>query len=117
MFLKNVNKPEIGEEISMNEPALLKEMDTIEFFKQNKEARRLYEMRQKALHDEASMIDGAREEGRQEVMQEAIQKGMHEGKIEIAKNLLSMAFDVAQVIEATGLSKDEIQKLKDEMMQ
>ncbi|OPH54933.1 hypothetical protein BC351_29860 [Paenibacillus ferrarius] len=108
----------------MNEPALQKAMDTLEFLSQNEEARRLYEMRQKALHDEASMIDGAREEGMQkgmqigmeEGMQKGMQVGMHKSKIEIAKNLLGVSMDVAKVIEATGLSKDEIQKLKVELM-
>ncbi|UKS26563.1 Rpn family recombination-promoting nuclease/putative transposase [Paenibacillus sp. HWE-109] len=113
LFLKGVDKPEVWEEISMNEPALQKAMDTLEFLSQNEEARRLYEMRQKALHDEASMIDGAREEGRQEGMQE----GMHKSKIEIAKNLLGIGIDAANVIEATGLTKDEVQRLKEELMQ
>ncbi|OPH54932.1 hypothetical protein BC351_29855 [Paenibacillus ferrarius] len=113
LFLKGVDKPEVWEEISMNEPALQKAMDTLEFLSQNEEARRLYEMRQKALHDEASMIDGAREEG----MQKGMQVGMHKSKIEIAKNLLGMGIDVAKVIVATGLTKDEVQKLKNELMQ
>ncbi|UKS26562.1 Rpn family recombination-promoting nuclease/putative transposase [Paenibacillus sp. HWE-109] len=121
LFLKGVDKPEVWEEISMNEPALQKAMDTLEFLSQNEEARRLYEMRQKALHDEASMLDGAREEGRQEGMQKGMQKGieegMHKSRIEIAKNLLGIGIDVAKVIEATGLTKDEVQRLKEELMQ
>ncbi len=39
----------------MNEPTLKKGMDTLEFLSLDREARRLYEERQKYLHDEASM--------------------------------------------------------------
>ncbi|MFW5437854.1 PD-(D/E)XK nuclease family transposase [Paenibacillus apiarius] len=45
--------------LTINEPVLKKAMDTLEFLDQNTEARRLYEDRQKYLHDEASMIEGA----------------------------------------------------------
>lgn len=65
----------------MNEPTLKKAMDTLEFLSQDREARRLYEERQKYLHDEASMIEWATEKG--------IAKGIVEGEqkkaIEIAK--------------------------------
>ena len=40
-----------------------KAMDTLEFLSQDAEVRRLYEDRQKYLHDEASMIEGALAEG------------------------------------------------------
>ena len=47
----------------MNEPTLKKAMDTLEFLSQDREARRMYEERQKYLHDEASMIEWATEKG------------------------------------------------------
>ncbi|WP_190932577.1 hypothetical protein [Paenibacillus polymyxa] len=37
-----------------------KAMDTLQFLSQASEARRLYETRQKYMHDEASMIDRAK---------------------------------------------------------
>lgn len=45
----------------MNEPTLKKAMDTLEFPSQDREARRLYEERQKFLHDEASALEWATE--------------------------------------------------------
>ncbi|MDF2724501.1 MAG: hypothetical protein K0Q59_4176, partial [Paenibacillus sp.] len=54
LFLKN------WEVLKMNEPQLGKAMTALEYLSQDAEARRLYEMRQKALHDEASMLEGAR---------------------------------------------------------
>lgn len=83
----------------MNEPALQKAMDTLEFLSQDEEARRLYEMRQKALHDEASMIDGAKEEARRE----------------IAVKLLKRGTTVSDTAEISGLSEDEVEKLKNEI--
>lgn len=64
----------------MNEPVLKKAMDTLEFLSQDAEARRLYEDRQKYLHDEASMIEGAKEEGERnsatDVAKKLIQSGV-----------------------------------------
>ncbi|MGG1518223.1 Rpn family recombination-promoting nuclease/putative transposase [Paenibacillus oryzisoli] len=101
LFLKGVDEPELWEVIAMNEPALQKAMDTLEFLSQNEEARRLYEMRQKALHDEASMIDGAKEEGR-------LAKAT-----EVALKLLKRGMTVVEASEISGLSASEVQRLKD----
>ncbi|KZE78533.1 hypothetical protein AV654_01895 [Paenibacillus elgii] len=111
LFLKGVDKQELWEVIAMNEPTLQKAMDTLDFLSQNEEARRLYEMRQKALHDEASMIDGAKEEGKREGKLE----GKREKEIEVAKNLLEMGMDVAKIVKATGLPESEVKKLKEQL--
>lgn len=88
----------------MNEPMLKKAMTTLEFLGQDAEARRLYEARQKYLHDEASMIKGAMTEG------EAA--GERKKAIEIAKNLLDSGVDVEVIASSTGLAKDELEKLR-----
>jgi predicted transposase/invertase (TIGR01784 family) len=69
LFLKGADKTN-WEVLSMNEPVLKKAMDTLEFLSQDAEARRLYEDRQKFLHDEASMIEGALAEGEARVQQQ-----------------------------------------------
>ncbi|WP_127484093.1 Rpn family recombination-promoting nuclease/putative transposase [Paenibacillus ehimensis] len=103
LFLKGVDKSN-WEVLAMNEPTLKKAMTTLEFLSQDAEARRLYEARQKYLHDEASMIEGARTEGKTQ--------GILHGKIEVAKNMLSMGLDIQLIIKATGLSEEEIHALK-----
>ncbi|GAA3401171.1 hypothetical protein ACFFNY_14665 [Paenibacillus hodogayensis] len=80
----------------MNEPALGKAMTALEYLSQDAEARRLYEMRQKALHDEASMLEGARTEG----------------KFEVAQNMLAKGMDIATVAELTGLSAEQLAQLR-----
>lgn len=56
-------------------------------------------MRQKALHDEASMIGGAKREARRE----------------IAVKLLKRGTTVSDTAEISGLSETEVQKLKNEI--
>ncbi|WWP22062.1 Rpn family recombination-promoting nuclease/putative transposase [Paenibacillus amylolyticus] len=87
----------------MNEPILKKAMDTLEFLSQDREARRLYEERQKYLHDEVSVIEWAMEKG----IAQGIEKGLVEGEkrktIEIVKNMLSLGLEVAVIAKASGL--------------
>ena len=40
--------------------------------------------------------------------------GREEGKIEIAKNLIKLGLNVDDIVKATGLSKKEIEKLRNE---
>lgn len=103
----------------MNEPTLKKAMDTLEFLSQDREARRLYEERQKYLHDEASMIEWATEKGLAEGLEKGMAEGLEKGKVEgehkkaveIAKNLLEMGLDVDTIVKASGLSKEEVAAL------
>ncbi|MDT3428906.1 putative transposase/invertase (TIGR01784 family) [Paenibacillus forsythiae] len=104
----------------MNEPTLKKAMDTLEFLSQDREARRLYEERQKFLHDEASAIEWATEKGLKEGMAKGIAEGLAEGlaegerkkAIEIAKNLLTLGIEIAVISKASGLSELEVKSLK-----
>lgn len=79
-------------------------MNTLQFLSQDSEARRLYEARQKYLHDEASMIDRAESVG--------MAKGKIEEKKDIAKNMLSMGMDIAIIAKATGLTEQEIKTIQ-----
>ncbi len=83
----------------MQEPELGKAMTVLEFLSQYTEARRLYEMRQKALHDEASSIEGAREEGEKK------------GKLEVASKMLSKGMDLKLVSELTGILIEDFKKI------
>ena len=49
-------------------------------------------------------MEASEEKGRKE--------GIKEGKIEVAKNLLNMNLSTEQISSATGLSVDEIEKLR-----
>ena len=52
------------------------------------------------------------QEGWQKGQQEGWQKGRQEGRQEVALNFLSAGLDLETVVKCTGLSVDEIKKLK-----
>ena len=68
-----------------------------------------YEDSLKYYRDLKNSLDTAREEGEME----GILKGKLEGKIEVAKNMLSMNVAADIVMQATGLSEEEIKTLRD----
>jgi hypothetical protein len=61
LFLKGISD-DLMEEIAMKAPEIRKAMTVLDILSQDQETRMLYEMREKALHDEVSMLNGAREE-------------------------------------------------------
>ncbi|WP_433709093.1 hypothetical protein [Paenibacillus illinoisensis] len=75
----------------MNEPGLEKVMDTL-----NQD----FEARQKYLHDETSMLEGARK------------AGIKSGITEVAKNMLDLNLDISTIAKATGMTEQEIIHLK-----
>ena len=119
LFLKGADKSN-WEVLKMNEPTLKKAMDTLEFLSQDQEARRLYEERQKYLHDEASMIEWATEKGMQKGLEkgleQGIQKGLEKGRTEeknvIARNMLAMGLEISVIAKASGLSEEDVKLLK-----
>ncbi|MGG1616074.1 Rpn family recombination-promoting nuclease/putative transposase [Paenibacillus sp. NRS-1775] len=84
LFLKGTDQSK-WEVLTMKEPVLKKAMDTLEFLSQNEEARRQYEARQKYLHDEASMIEGATIKGIAAGKKIGQEIGQKEGKKERRK--------------------------------
>ena len=60
------------------------------------EEREKYNMREKAIYDRISALEGAREEG----------------KLEVAKKLLIANVDMDIIVSSTGLSEDELMKIK-----
>ncbi|APO47967.1 hypothetical protein BS614_00075 [Paenibacillus xylanexedens] len=101
LFLKGTQRNQ-WEVLSMNEPVLKKAMDTLEFLSQDAEVRQLYEARQRYLHDEASIREGAFAEGE------------HTKAIKIASKMIKMGVDLSVIIEASGLSEAQVLKLQKE---
>ncbi|BEP32672.1 MAG: hypothetical protein WBIAU2_08990 [Wolbachia endosymbiont of Drosophila biauraria] len=79
-----------------------------------------YEQEIKRILDEqavlAQKLDDATEKGREEGKEEGIQIGHEKGrkaeKIEVAKNSLKAGVSIDVIAQITGLSIDEIQKLR-----
>jgi len=104
MYFNNLEGEEM-EEIAMANPGIRKAM-TIEqiFFKSQKE-RRLYELREKAVRDEISMVTGAREEGRAEGKAEGLAEGEAKG-VEMAQDAICKYLDARFSGASLGLQEE-----------
>ncbi len=129
LFLKGVT-PDQWEVLTMNEPKLKKAMDTLEFLSQDQEARMRYEARQKYLHDQASLMEAAKnaelygfKAGMEKGIQEGIEKGMKQGieqgmekgieqsLQQTALRMLKLGLDTHTISQVTGLNESEIRTL------
>lgn len=88
----------------MNEPMLKKAMDTLEFLSQDAATRMEYDARMKYLRDEASRMNGAKAEGRAE--------GERKKAEAMVRELLALGVEISIIVRASGLSEQEVLKLK-----
>ncbi len=103
------------EEIIMaaeGKPAIQKAYNNLQILSLDEENRRLYEAREMFLHDQATRMYEAKEEGLEEGLKKGREEGLEEGKEIVAKNLLSKGMDAKFVMETTGLDLSIIDKLK-----
>ena len=83
--------------------------------------RRMEELREKWERDDIAIKNRALEEGRMAGMAEGKMVGIAEGRtegekkkqIEIARNLLKTGMEISKIAEVTGLSEEEIEKIKE----
>ena len=78
----------------------------------DEEIKRLAEVRLMSELEEKSALATARAKGTEEGLKRGTEEGLKQGKKEIAKKLLEMKLPLKQIIEATGLSKEEIENIK-----
>lgn len=78
----------------------------------DKKQRELYEMRKKIVHDRINALDSAREDGIEQGIEQGMEIGLEKAKANIAKNLSSLNIDIDTIVKASGLSLEEINKLK-----
>ena len=73
--------------------------------------KRLLESRAGFLRDVDTKMKVARNEGKEEGKEEGKKEGKEERSIEIAKKMKDKNKEIEEIIELTGLSKEEIEKL------
>lgn len=96
MFLeKDISETTLKELMSLD-TAIEKAEQKIEYLSSDEEAMRIYYERERSLHERANMISSAEERK----------------AVEIAKNLLNMNIPVEQIALATGLTEEEINKIR-----
>lgn len=96
MFLeKDISETTLKELMSLD-TAIEKAEQKIEYLSSDEETMRIYYERERSLHERANMINSAEERK----------------AVEIAKNLLNMNIPLEQVVLATGLTEEEINKIR-----
>ena len=78
----------------------------------NEEERKRYEKRLDTLREEKSFLKSAEEKGILKGIKQGIEQGAKQEKIEIAKNAIKNGFDNETIIKLTGLSIEEVEKLR-----
>lgn len=90
---------EAFEEFPPENEKIKKAQEELDYLTGDEEERRLAELREKAIKDEISGLNCARKEGEKN------------SKLDIAKKLKEMKFSIADIEDATGLTKEEIESL------
>jgi len=97
-------------------PAIQKATARVMKLSKDKRARLIYEYEVMARRDELSKLYDAREEGLAKGLAKGLEKGIEKGRIEeriaLARNLLRRSRPIGEIAEDTGLSFDEIKKIK-----
>ena len=92
----------------MTTPAIKEAVEFEDTFLQNKIERRAYEQREKAIRDYYSYMNAFKEEG----LQQGLERGIQENKIQNAINFLKLGIDVKTVAKGVNLSINEVEQLK-----
>lgn len=110
-FLKEPTM-EVVEMLSKKVPEIIEAFEVLKVVSSDVETRRDAEIRFKSMSDKASNLAGAREEGVKQGVKLGIQQGIQQGVHDVAKNMLTNGMDIEMIQKFTGLSKEEILKLK-----
>ena len=115
--LTNMNAMGNTQEIPFadKQPAFKKMFSIAEVARMSHDELRKYHISQKSYWDACSVLEGARmeglAEGRAEGREEGRAEGMAEVKKEIAKAMKLMGLTTEQIMEATGLTESDIERL------
>ena len=114
MFLQNPES-EAVREMAQYDEEIKEAVEKLEEISSDEQKIRIAELREKYILDQNTNISGAEERGRKEgerIGQERGEKiGIEKEKREIAKELLNKNIDIQIIIDVTGLTKEEIEKL------
>ena len=101
---------EVLEMIKDQDPSIAKAEKILDWLGTDKETLRLYEIREKAIHDEVTRLQGAKEEG----IKEGIKEGEMKKAMETAKAALTKGIAKDVIADITGLKIEQIEKLQKE---
>jgi predicted transposase/invertase (TIGR01784 family) len=112
-FFINEGKEDADMEVLIkNDEVLSKAHSEYDRFVLDDDLREIYEMRVEGERISKTRIETAKEEGIKKGRKEGLQKGQKEKQRQIAKKMLEKGLDIKLIIEVTGLSEEEIKKLR-----
>ena len=106
-FIKEPGGMEMGED-----KAIQKAKKVLEEISKDERERYLAELREKYILDQKAIEDAGYDKGLMVGRKQGFNLGQTEKAIEIAKNLLKLNIPTEQIEKATGLTEEEIKKLK-----
>ena len=101
LWLQFINNPEVVRDMENRE--IKKAKKILEEISQDKRERRLTELREKYIMDQKAIHNHGYDKG--------IEVGIKQGKIETAKKMRVKKMTIEEIVELTGLTKEEIEKL------
>ena len=108
-FIDNPNSERVKEKVKENKE-LKEASEKLQTMSEEEYMERMAWFREKAILDYNTGMSSARRKGRQEGETLGIAKGEKKAKLETAKKLLKQGIEIGIIIEATGLTKEEITK-------
>lgn len=102
-----------NENIKETKEAIKKAQENLEKISKNEHERYLAELREKYIRDQFAVQEYGYVHGKEEGREEGRVEGIVEGKIQIAKKMLEKNLDIELIMETTGLTKEEIEKVKE----
>ena len=104
IFLENPESERVTRKMKENEN-LKEAVEKLDRISEDEKMQRIIELREKAIRDEHAIYAKGLDDG--------VEKGTREKQIEIAKSMLKENMDIEIIIKITGLTKEEIEKLKE----
>ena len=111
MFLDNPNSKEVAKIMDKNE-SIKNANDELKQVSGDYELRRIAELREKYIRDEQAALDFAIEKGLKQGIERGMKQGIEQEKIQTAKNMLELDIEIEKIEKVTGLSCEDIIKLK-----
>ena len=102
VFLENPESERVTRKLEENKN-LKEAVEKLDRISEDEKMQRIIELREKAIRDEHAIYAKGVDDG--------LEKGAREKQIEIAKKLLKAKVEMEVIIETTGLTKEEIEKL------
>lgn len=104
-WLQFINNPEV--KLSMENEEIKKAKKILEEISQNERERQLTELREKYILDQNATEAYGYDKG----LEAGIEQGKKRKQLDIAQNMLKKGIDIETIIELTGITKEEIEKL------